>query len=331
MMAAVSYKTGQKNNFRRQVWNSAAEMGRLREGVVLYLAGESDLDRPVACSTHGLLPENLIAVERDRRVCASLRKRGVLVIPGGISDVMTAWPDDFAVSAVMADLQCGFGRTVERILSAYLRVPAFAGAVLAINLQRGRDSGPWLSAFGDGDWMGALRELTQCFGNVVAPVADLHRGRLVLLYLMSILNANGEGVDYKNKMSLLLADAQRAIKLGDRLLARRVQREHRAVQSQLQFKIISGYRTSRVTMDWTLLRWSPLGPRLPLTDVTGFTRQRFSHVRALIAACRAVRTRRLKLNGADITKTPKRRSGVRLVSTWPNVPVWDARWLEAKP
>jgi hypothetical protein len=135
--ATHDYKFGPKNQYRRWAWNRIDELlfRSARDAVVLYLAGVQDLDRPVA-RRHGFRDHNLIAVERDRIAAKTLRKDGVLVVPGDIFATLAHWPKDKPIHVLHADLCCGYSRKLaETILAAH-----FCGVeVFSFNLLRGRD------------------------------------------------------------------------------------------------------------------------------------------------------------------------------------------------
>lgn len=138
--ATMNYKFGMKANWRRTVHNQILQ--RLnqspRECVVLYLAGPQDLDRPEFLRRR-FRPDNLIAVERDSRLCTSLRSDGKLCIYGDINAVIAEWKRT-RVDVVFADLCCGLHSSFVETLIQLTRNHCFHRAVLAVNLLRGRDA-----------------------------------------------------------------------------------------------------------------------------------------------------------------------------------------------
>jgi hypothetical protein len=136
----MNYKYGNKNNWRRWYWNKIRErVNNPRDAIVLYLAGEADLDRDVALAK-GFKNKNLIAVENRRSVLAALRAKCVLTIDSDLCDVITDWPLDKPVQVVVGDF-CG-GLTLSRLKKlkhCWLR-PQFHDAVFCFNFLRGRDS-----------------------------------------------------------------------------------------------------------------------------------------------------------------------------------------------
>lgn len=140
--ATKDYDFGPKNKWRREVW---AEISRRmtpvsrRQSIVVYLAGEEDLDRRIAVSK-GFGPENLIAVEKDESVAESLRKRGVNVIVGDLVDVLVGWSRKKPAGVVVADLCESLTWDVVRLFPASSMATGGNG-VLALNIKRGREVG----------------------------------------------------------------------------------------------------------------------------------------------------------------------------------------------
>jgi hypothetical protein len=132
------YGSGTKESWRNTVWNTlAGHADRARP--VIYLAGPQDNDR-LAALRHGFGRDRLIAVD----ACADNidavvkgRHRG-LGIDARLEDVCWAWPDNFPVGAVVADFCGGITKAALAFALALTR-PAFDGAVVAVNLLRGRD------------------------------------------------------------------------------------------------------------------------------------------------------------------------------------------------
>lgn len=143
-MDRAVYKNGQKNNWRRTVWNHLARNVRqtmpVRDAIVLYLPGSADLDRPQALR-RGFTDANMIVCERDQALCGALRKNRRNVVSGDLLEILKAWPKDRAVGAIVADLQCGWSRYIELIIFVWMANPALAKATLLLNMQRGRDDG----------------------------------------------------------------------------------------------------------------------------------------------------------------------------------------------
>lgn len=139
ILDAVEYKNGAKNNWRSQVWNAIRRHTKApKDATVIYLPGSRDLDR-VAALRRGFDGRNLIAVEDDAAVVETLREAGVNVIRGKLSGLLEAWPQDWRVDFVLADLTCGIEEEVFRICRAWVNSRAFVDSGLVVNLQRGRD------------------------------------------------------------------------------------------------------------------------------------------------------------------------------------------------
>jgi len=165
--AEISYISGQKNNWRRWMWNQVKERlpknKTAKDCLVLYLAGRENADLEEA-KRRGFLPANMIAVEADKDVARSLRQQGVTTIAGNVVDVLNCWPLEHKVDVVILDLCAGLGLDMIRRVQAGLMQPCFVGAIVSINLQRGRDDvkafksqiGSWLSVIAP-SLSGALR------------------------------------------------------------------------------------------------------------------------------------------------------------------------------
>lgn len=171
----MDYKFGNKNNWRRTTWNRIAE--RLtcsaHEALVLYLAGEKNLDCNVA-ALKGFDRRNLIAVERDEEVIRQLRNTGALAVRADFIDVVRQWPGRLPVAVVLGDFCCGLELRLWTSLSIACLFPQVHGAVFAFNFLRGRDpSGNTMRAF-----VSDAFELSQ---------GEKHRGGLFFVAVMSHL------------------------------------------------------------------------------------------------------------------------------------------------
>lgn len=133
-----NYRFGQKNNWRRRVWNEISRRVKDKKNArILYLAGEQNLDALVA-EEKGYDARNMIAIEIDKKRTESLRKQGVTTICGSIMDVLHAWPTKHKVDVVIADFCFGFESSSIDIYDS-LSSPALVDSVVLINFQRGRD------------------------------------------------------------------------------------------------------------------------------------------------------------------------------------------------
>lgn len=135
---AVNYREGAKPLWRRTVWNAIID--RLpkppSECIVLYLAGEADLDRPVMLS-RGFKPDNLIAVENNKAVCKKLRSKGTLCIYGDLLSVMLKFPLD--VDVVIGDFCCGLEDQLRYKIALTTTKENYRKTVFAFNFMRGRE------------------------------------------------------------------------------------------------------------------------------------------------------------------------------------------------
>lgn len=134
-----NYRFGQKNNWRRTVWNEmASRVKNRRDARILYLAGEQNLDSEIA-EQKGFRKQNMIAIEIDKGRTASLRANSVNTINGNLMDVLYNWPHKHKVDVVVADFCFGFeAKSVDLFDS--ISNPALVDAACLINFQRGRDS-----------------------------------------------------------------------------------------------------------------------------------------------------------------------------------------------
>jgi hypothetical protein len=136
----TGYKFGNKNQWRRWVWCRIAERlrGRAKDALVVYLAGQEDLDRANAVRK-GFRASNLIAVDKSASVVGALRTSGALAIDADLIAVIEAWNPSRQIDVVLADFCCGFERPVVRALIGALFSPHAFGAVIVVNFLRGRD------------------------------------------------------------------------------------------------------------------------------------------------------------------------------------------------
>lgn len=258
---AVSYRNGQKNHWRRNAWNHIADLCHdKRNAIVLYLPGSTDLDAPEAIR-RGFKAANLIAIERNARVVRQLRDRGRTCICAGLTEVMAAWPDNHAVSVVVADFQCGLSRDVINTMTLWHQYPAFRNAVLLLNLQRGRE-------------IGAVWQVASC----IAEKADTsglsqrippnHRGLLAVASYVAMYADDGKGwVD---------------VGFAEFILSKMV---HRFPPT---------YRSARVLMDSIVLKDTFPIDRSFSEAPKPVDHLRHREIRSKIAAALAIRTRRLR-------------------------------------
>lgn len=139
--ATRSYKNGQKNHWRRTMWNEVLKRtdGREKTQPILYLAGPEDMDREIAVSK-GVPPQNLIAIDRFAPNVGAIRSKGAPAINADALDVLWSWPKDRPVCAVLMDYCGGLGRENAMVFDVFQRRP-FRRSVAMVNFLRGRD--PW--------------------------------------------------------------------------------------------------------------------------------------------------------------------------------------------
>lgn len=134
------YKFGIKNQWRRWLWNRIEERLTVpaREAVVLYLAGQDDLDRYVALR-HGFKDHNLIAIDRSEKVVRTLRNSGVVSMQGEFMDAICTWPANRPVHAIVGDFCCGLESKMWKRIMGLMLLTHVRPAVYAFNFLRGRD------------------------------------------------------------------------------------------------------------------------------------------------------------------------------------------------
>lgn len=116
----------------------------LKDKTVLYLCGPDAFDREVALS-HGFDDCNLIAVDTNADCIANVRRDGGLGITCTLGELLINWPADWKIDAVVADFCCGFEDASQGLPFALWRSPGIQAhtdtmPVVAVNLQRGRDN-----------------------------------------------------------------------------------------------------------------------------------------------------------------------------------------------
>lgn len=138
----MNYKFGNKNNWRRWVWNRIDERLTVpkKDAVILYLAGKDNIDRDVALF-HGFKSDNLIAIEKDMDAIRELRKKGALCINGDIIETASNWPLRIPVHVLLLDFCHGLtNKVLGDIPLLSILHPSFMETIIVINMLRGRDS-----------------------------------------------------------------------------------------------------------------------------------------------------------------------------------------------
>lgn len=167
----MNYGFEQKNLWRNRIWNLLEKRVKVhpRDAVILYLAAEQDLDRETAIRK-GFRENNLIAVDRDPEVVASIRDRGRLAICGDIFEVIRNWPRNLNIAGVIADFTCGLERCIINEIPALMKFPHALSTVWIINLQRGRDQGYGI--------------LDSVFSKIYVQDVDKHRAKMLRKWIL---------------------------------------------------------------------------------------------------------------------------------------------------
>lgn len=120
------------------MWNQIGKRIQVpkRDALVLYMAAKEDHDRAVAVN-NGFKDKNLFAIDRDPKVVSALREDGVWGVSGEMSNAVANWSGKAHV--IFADLCCGIGGEMAKLIGGTLYSPAFNRTVFAINLLRGRE------------------------------------------------------------------------------------------------------------------------------------------------------------------------------------------------
>lgn len=138
--AKMNYDFGQKRHWRRTAWNEISRRVEDKKGaLVLYLAGEKNYDKAEAIN-RGFCHNNMIAIERDKRVVDSLREDKQLCIHGDILEVLRTQTYKLKPKVVIADLCCGASEEVLKgVCDSLVHDSSLYGSVTLVNLQRGRE------------------------------------------------------------------------------------------------------------------------------------------------------------------------------------------------
>lgn len=150
----MHYKFGQKNHWRRTMWNKIVERLEVptRDAIVVYLGGRNDLDRDVALSK-GFRHENLIFVDKSKDVVVDQRKKGTIAIAGDFAETIYSLPPSLRVHVVFGDFCRGLSPEFFDLLYKSQWAPRLANSVFAFNFLRGRDPqwNQWRRWFSDGE------------------------------------------------------------------------------------------------------------------------------------------------------------------------------------
>lgn len=159
----MNYRFDAKRTWRQQMWNDITRrLERMSIGphnaIVLYLGGESDLDRRILLQ-RGYREHNLLLVERDAGVCNSLREQGKIVFHGDFWKILNSltYVNNLTPHVVFADL-CGIVSD-EVAIEAIDTMSQVSPQVRALNVLRGRDAKSIAFSMSDGLGMHRLERL----------------------------------------------------------------------------------------------------------------------------------------------------------------------------
>ena len=164
---------------RGWVWREIRRTRRVAGRPVLYLVGPSDVDRAVA-EALDVDTNTLVAIDTVAARVEAVRRDGGRAVRINLCDALAAWPLDWEIGGVHADMYCGLAGDSLRLIDALLRAPIIGRIV--VNLQRGRENAGGAfagvrSAFGHGHrghaWLFglALRAMQECPDPTDAQVA----------------------------------------------------------------------------------------------------------------------------------------------------------------
>lgn len=135
-----NYKSGQKNNWRRTIWNEVLSRtnGREKTELILYLAGPQDLDRQIAVEK-GVPTQNMVAIDFSSENVDRIRQQKVPALSADIHEVLKSWPASRPVCAVLLDFCSGLTTEGLDVYDVFEREP-LRKAVVMVNFMRGRDA-----------------------------------------------------------------------------------------------------------------------------------------------------------------------------------------------
>jgi len=194
-----NYKFGNKNNWRRTVWNIAAKhIPKKKNAICVYVGDENDLDRPVAIKK-GFYSNNLILVNNDKKTVKKIRAQNKLAILGDINEVIGSWNNKHKISYLNLDICSGLEKNIQSnsilvLLKSVMERPG----VVCINLQRGRDE------YSNDLRLFYKKAMEEDKAKLPKGVNNLkHRGFLLYLAIMDFLASKYEikiRESYENKM-----------------------------------------------------------------------------------------------------------------------------------
>ena len=266
------YKNGQKNNWRRTVWNEIADrVENRRDAVVVYWPGPRDLDRPEAIR-RGFRASNLIGIDTDETIVQARRAAGAIMIHGDLQSVVGSWPATRPIAVIAADLCSCLSFNVTALLGIIRWQPAAAGGVIALNLQRGRERGATAAA---------IAEFTATHDRGVT-----HRGHYA---------AGVNCAAFVRERSQLLGKIGLSTEAAELLSPQGFDRECSALWAKQKPRIFPPYRSGRVLMDSVVFNWIgyPVAPKTPAGRRAFAARldgSPFENMRRYVAAALALST-----------------------------------------
>ena len=138
--ASSIYAYDAKRQWRSGLWKKiSARTVNPRDARVVYLAGPNNFDAWEA-EKNGFRRANMIAVERDEEVARHLRASGVRTVKGKFWEVALAIASEERIDVLLGDFVSGITDSLLSDGSIVLALPTTLGAVVALNLQRGREN-----------------------------------------------------------------------------------------------------------------------------------------------------------------------------------------------
>lgn len=196
--ASKDYDFYDKNNWVRMIWNQVLRRtkGRQQSEAIVYLCGPDDFDREIAVR-RGVPSRNLVAVDIDKSNVDRVRKAGHAAICGDVFDVLKAWPSNKPVCALVLDFCQGLQRLpdLERLMAIQMMNPALSRAVIALNLQRGRDAQSNAERELVGDMIKRHKELPDDgslnlwhgrYKELIADIDEKHRGLIFSMWYLVV-------------------------------------------------------------------------------------------------------------------------------------------------
>lgn len=139
-MRVTGYKFGAKNNWRRRQWNEIKRRCKKRQPLCVYLPGAEDMDRVVAASK-GFDVGKFVAVEKDKKNAAILRRSGVSVVCEDFIEALANWPESHKIDILIADFCGNLGCKHADLINILWSQDIWSeDAVVLVNTMRGREA-----------------------------------------------------------------------------------------------------------------------------------------------------------------------------------------------